>query len=314
MEFARSDIRNIAFEAINDRFSKGKYLGVEVTIDMTNGYINGPHLAGQVTSKNGQPKRFANWKETASCKELIAYMTSGNPELAPIIDVTDAPNGLRGAYIHPRLVSHVAQWASPIFADKVAVIVNDYAINEMLMEKNQFISSLQETIVRIERQNEELLGYARKTDEELLHTRNELDHITSELDYVATESNETNKRLDVIQEKLDIAVELRVPRDPVNGRNQVVAIYQKPGTNECKVIRCQYRSWKPSKARCTDGGFTTQIYFKEDPNAINIWNRVKSSLPADIGRAHSGYFITLRQDPANLVTFIEGVVGEKKII
>jgi hypothetical protein len=56
MEFKRNDIRNIAFEKINDRFSKGKYLGVEVTVDMTTGYINGPHLVGQVLTKGGQTK------------------------------------------------------------------------------------------------------------------------------------------------------------------------------------------------------------------------------------------------------------------
>jgi len=75
MEYNRSDIRNIAFEPINDRFSKGKYLGIEVTMDMTNGYINGNHLVGQVLTSGGQPKEFKSWKRSKEAIDIIEYLT-----------------------------------------------------------------------------------------------------------------------------------------------------------------------------------------------------------------------------------------------
>ena len=68
MEYARNDIRNIAYEKINDRFSKGKYLDIEVTIDMTNGYVNGSHLVRQVKTRKGKYKEFFHWKETKSAR------------------------------------------------------------------------------------------------------------------------------------------------------------------------------------------------------------------------------------------------------
>lgn len=313
MEYNRTDIRNIAFEYINDRFSKGKYLGIEVTIDMTNGYINGPHLVGQVLTKNGKPKRFDHWRETNEARELLEYLTPAITGVEIIKDVTDAPNGLRGAYIHPRLVPHVAQWASPIFADKVAIIINSKAIEEAIAEKNIEIKSLRETLNEIKQQNDELLNYARKADEDNAS-------MLSELDNVANEAKETNERLTTtevmltdVQTKLDIAVERRVPADPVDRRNEIFAIYQKPNLNDYKVIRCQYRSKKASIQRCYDQGYTTQVYCKEDPNAVNIWNRAKVNIHT-VAKVTGGYFLNIKNNKteSDLLAFIQSVETEKK--
>jgi KilA-N domain len=147
MEYPSNDIRNIAFEAINSRFSRGKYLGVEVTIDMTNGYINGPHLVSQVLTKTGKPKQFSHCKETKQYTEMIEYLATIGLTMVDLVkEVTDAPNGLRGTYIHPRLVPHVAQWASPMFADKVALILTDRVIADAIASKDIQLKSANEKI------------------------------------------------------------------------------------------------------------------------------------------------------------------------
>jgi len=327
MEFARSDIRNIAFEAINDRFSKGKYLGVEVTIDMTNGYINGPHLVGQVKTRNGKSKRIDHWRETKESKELVKYLTSAITGVEPVIDVMDVASGLRGTYIHPRLVSHVAQWASPIFADKVAVILNNHAINEAIVEKNKLLQEKEDKIdilqIKIDEQNrkiDELLGYARKADEDLEQTRIELEchaeESKNQIETVSLQLDTVSQQLETVQEKLEISVERRVPRDPIDRRNEVFAVYRKPESIECKFTRCQYRSWATSKRRCNSAGYTEQIYFREDPNAVNICNRVKEKLPESIGRVKNSYYIILRNPgkTSELTTYIDGIEGEKREI
>jgi hypothetical protein len=129
MEFKRDDIRSIAFEKINDQFSRGKYLGVEVTIDMTTGYINGPHLVGQVLTKGGKPKEFRDRRQTREASELIRFISQneGINTCDLIKDIIDAPNGLRGGYIHPYLVPHVASWASPQLAHIIGRIMNSIA-------------------------------------------------------------------------------------------------------------------------------------------------------------------------------------------
>jgi uncharacterized protein YoxC len=268
MEFARTDIRNIAFSKINERFSKGKYLGVEVTIDMTNGYIHGSHLTKQVLNSHGKPKEFDDWKRLKSSRIIIEYLTPQICGVDLIVDVVDVPNGLRGAYIHPRLVVHVAQWASPIFADKVAIIINNKAVEEALLEKNVEIKSLKETIDNQSSKIDELLSYARKSDEDA-------ERMIEELNQIATEANETNQSLEKVQTKLGIAVERRVPADPIRCRNEIIAIYHNQNKGLYKVVRCQYRNVASSVNRCRLTGYTRPIYSKEDPNAVNIWNRAR---------------------------------------
>jgi hypothetical protein len=129
MEFNPNDARNIAIEKINDRFSRGKYLGMEVTIDMTTGYINGPHLVGQALTSGGQPKQFKHWRRAAVSKEILRFISQNEDinECELIKDILCVSNGLRGAYIHPYLVPHVASWASPQLAHIIGRIMNSIA-------------------------------------------------------------------------------------------------------------------------------------------------------------------------------------------
>ena len=143
MEYARNDMRNIAFESINEKFSKGKYLGIEVTICTRGeaaGYINGNHLVKQAVTKNGQPKEFRKWKENNEAKELINYLQSGDfPPDHPkplLIEIINVPNELKGTYVDPTLIGHLAMWASPVLAHKVLLIVRQYAIDAAITEKN----------------------------------------------------------------------------------------------------------------------------------------------------------------------------------
>ncbi len=130
MEYNREDIRQIAFEKIDNRFSKSKYLGIEVTIDMTNGYINGPHLVGQVNTKGGKPKQFNSWRRSKEAKNIMEYVSTveGINSCNLIGDIMDVAVGLRGAYIHPLLVLTVANWASPAFAYKINKVLLHIAI------------------------------------------------------------------------------------------------------------------------------------------------------------------------------------------
>lgn len=332
MEFNKNDIRNIAYEKINDRFSKGRYLGVEVTMDMTTGYIHGQHLVGQVKNSNGNPKDFRAWKKLDSTDILVKYLAGLYNPVDIIKDITDAPNGLRGAYIHPRLVPHVAQWASPIFADKVAIILNDKAISEAIEEKNKLIKQkddkIDQLITKVDEQNKklddqsrqiaELLGYAKNTNEILETVVETLDDTKLEVEVnqqvteqLLTDQIKIETKLDLVCEKLDIATERRVPRDPVNGRNEVLAIMRKPNTEEYKVSRCQYKGIQISINKSCNLGYTQRVYYKEDPNAVNIWNRVKANLPANIGRVYKAFYIRA-PNQTTLIEFIKSVEVEKK--
>jgi hypothetical protein len=206
MEFDKTDIKNTAFSKINERFSKGKYLGVEVTIDMTNGYIHGQHLVGQILTSGESPKSFKNWRKTSEADNIIKYLASTIVAAELIVDVVDVPIGLRGAYIHPRLVVHVAQWANPIFADKVAVIINNKAVEESLLKKNKELIAkdvkINELSSKIDNQSKlihdhtkqinELLSYARNSDEGAERMIEELNQVAARVDETSKPRKSTN--------------------------------------------------------------------------------------------------------------------------
>lgn len=320
MEYSLNDIRNIAFEKINDRFSKGKYLGIEVTIDMTNAYINGPHLVGQVLTSGGQPKEFKSWKRSKEANEIIKYLTVQICTIEIIKDISDAPNGLRGAYIHPRLVPHVAQWASPIFADKVAIILNNKAIDEAIAEKNRIISEKEDSITRLERkiddqskQINELLGYAKKTEIDLENTQIELETVSVDMENMSQKIEKTSEQLSTVQAKLGIAVQTRVILDHIDYLNEVFAIYKNDKGVYC-VIRCQIKDWYAAESRCKDAGFDKQIYYYMDPNAVNVWNRIKQTFPSNIGFIIGGFYIHIIVSEEELINHVNKIKDQKLVV
>jgi hypothetical protein len=65
------NITNLAYEKINDKYSKAKYGDFDVIMDMTNGYIN----ATKLCTDGG--KKMCHWLENKNSKELIKYFGVG---------------------------------------------------------------------------------------------------------------------------------------------------------------------------------------------------------------------------------------------
>ena len=88
-------ITNLAYETINEKYSKAKYGDFDVIMDMTNGYINATKLCAD------GDKKFYHWNENKFNKELINYFqkiikgSHGIPSDLIII-ITTGINELRG--------------------------------------------------------------------------------------------------------------------------------------------------------------------------------------------------------------------------
>ena len=74
------NITNLAYEKINDKYSKAKYGEFDVIMDMTNGYIN----ATKLCSDGG--KKMCHWLENKNSKGLIKYV--GEKKVDPKIGST----------------------------------------------------------------------------------------------------------------------------------------------------------------------------------------------------------------------------------
>lgn len=110
-----------AFEPINEKYSTAKYGDFTVIIDITNGYIN----ATKLCAVGG--KQMKNWIRNNGSKELIKeFETVDNPTKI-LITVTGGQNPeIRGTYVHPDLIPHIASWVSTKFACKVSKIINKW--------------------------------------------------------------------------------------------------------------------------------------------------------------------------------------------
>jgi hypothetical protein len=322
MNFNRMDMRNIAFDYISNRFAKGKYLGIEVTIDMDTGYINGPHLVAQAKTKGGEPKRFDNWKANKEAKDLIQYLSTtgivgptGITGDRIFVEIIDVPNELKGTYVHPRLIPHLAQWASPMLADKVAIIINEHVITEALKAKDLLITSLEKSNKELHQKIDELLQYAKNTQEDNDRISNQLENITTELEDTSANNEKLVTAVNAITEKLDIATDQRVPPHPMRRCNEVLLICQRPNTPEFRMVRRQKRTLGTGIQACRADGFTYELYRSDSPNAVNLGARFKDILPQTYGRV-SGTSITLANGKTaqDLLDFIRRAEAEKKSV
>lgn len=337
MNYNAMELTKVAFEAITERFSKGKYLGVEVIIDMTNGYIQGAHLCTQVKNVNGKSKQFRDWLQTKQYEEVREYLigSAGIPADRLTMNVINGPNEVKGTYIHPFLVPPCAQWASPVFAQKVSIIINEKAITEAMIEKDRTISELykkidNQTDIMLQqtkkiddqsRQIAELLGYAKETKEDLeesLENQERLEDKIDEQTETIQEQTETinsqGQLLTIVSDKLGVArQEVVVPHSKPQNKFVFCAYRHNEEPRKYKVFRCQVKSVSQSVKKCTDRGYNTCVLKIRSPNSINLWNHVRYSLPESIGKISRLYQVELAESATEeiFLNFIKSKDEEK---
>jgi hypothetical protein len=125
---------------LNEDFERATYNGVSIIRHIKTGYVN----ATKICSDN--KRRFKNLTDTDRWHSIINIydeeisLGEKTPD-AKLWFVNRDCNEIRGSYIHPRLVNHVAEWANLRYVVKVQVIMD--AINVNNFEKlNKEISEL----------------------------------------------------------------------------------------------------------------------------------------------------------------------------
>jgi hypothetical protein len=213
------DITILAYEKITDKYSKAKYGDFDVIMDMTTGYINATKLA-----KDGGRNLF-KWIENSASKRLIEVFEENindslrnRREVAISVKnstkslhkVLTGANDLRGTYVHPKLITHIASWVSPQFAWKVSEIVNNFLVKEKESEIRKLQgekSELAKMFEAAEKRREEAEKRAEKILLEMKQqnekTHAKLDESHAKLDETNTKLDETNTKLDETKTKLD---------------------------------------------------------------------------------------------------------------
>lgn len=115
------DIRHICIIRINKDYSYGKYGDFCVIIMHKNGYINITKLC------NDAGKHFSHWKENKSSMDLIFELSKSlHISEDALLIVPHTSNELRGTYVHPKLIIHIASWCGPNFAIKISEWIEEW--------------------------------------------------------------------------------------------------------------------------------------------------------------------------------------------
>lgn len=125
-----TDITQLAYEKITDKYYKARYLGLECIMDITNGYINGTKCCLGAKDKS---KKIVNYIDRMRSKILINYYMSNITEYSAdlSINVVDGIKEIRGTYLHPILFLDLAIWISPAAYMKANKIITDTLLKEI---------------------------------------------------------------------------------------------------------------------------------------------------------------------------------------
>jgi hypothetical protein len=111
------------FIKINNDFGYSVCGNLCVMVMYKNNYVNASKLCHDAN------KQFHHWKANITSKELISELSSAIniPINELILTVAGGKNiELRGTYVHPKLIIHIASWCGPSFAIKVSEWIDEW--------------------------------------------------------------------------------------------------------------------------------------------------------------------------------------------
>ena len=263
--------RLLSIEGINGKYCSGKYGDFEIIIMKKNGYINATKLCSFATNKNNKPKKFKEWYRNNKSSDLVEEILKNSDEtLELFIDISICGNNeMRGTYVHPDLIPHIASWASPVFALKVSRIVNKFFSDEkdkIIEEKTCKINKL---IGKIDKMDKKI--------EQLLESNNELHEQNDEILYKVERIS--NDRVVGTGNDLDTSMFVLIKNyDDISEYDENKIIY------DYHVLRVMKKSYetriKQYYASHPNMKVILKIYYS--PNSVNLWHRVKISLKKNL--------------------------------
>ena len=276
-------ITKLAYENIDDTFSKARYGDFEVIINTKTGYIN----ATKLCADGG--KILKNWTRNDFAKELVVCLESHGLNIEPVtMTVSGGQNTtIRGTYVHPDLIPHIASWVSPKFAIKVSKIVNDFLIREreeeirrLTGEKSELVKMLEESEKRRKEDHNESLKMLEDMKKQNEKTHDKLDDANKKLDKADNEIEDLHCKVETVSERLDTVIDEVVPPCPVVELREEIGIWKlndKSSKFTHKVFCRQIKTAHIARARLLKE-FPNATLFREinpSPNSKNFLHNLK---------------------------------------
>jgi len=295
------DIREIIIEPINDDFSWGKYADFEVVIMNKNGFINCTKMCQHISDETGHQRLLKNWTPITNAKELIKAVssTAGQQatDLMPIIKGGKIQE-ITGTYCHPDLVPHIASWASPQFAVKVARIVNEYLSREakderekLLRKKDDKIDKLNHKINKVLEGNQTLQKGNQNLQKDNKDLKSRMKVLMANSEQLIGTANNMDRKMTTMDKTIHTIANDRVVHTGKQADASVLYIIKNNNRKKNKrknkktvhaysVIRTARRSLNAALATHEAKNPRMKIIkkIKYSPNSINLWTRIKNKL------------------------------------
>ena len=258
----------LAYEMINDKYSKAKYLGIECIMETKTGFINATKFC---TAAGGGKKRFDHYTANARYNNLFNYMRSaaGYPEVLSM-EVRKGDNSLSGTYVHPDLLLDLASWISPAAYVKASGIVKNFLVREKEDEIRRLSGDKCRLEIMLEKESIERREAEKRAEQLLLKmthqnekTHVELDETKKTLEHTNIKLDKTKISLQRVEARVDILVEEVVPpakKVSLHEQFGIMKLNDSEGKREYKVYCVQTRG--VCKARAS--------ILKEYPKAVLI--------------------------------------------
>jgi len=212
---------------------------------------------------------------------------------------TDRGKKIRTYYLKTEVIAGVM---TKCINSMYEIVIND--LRKECNTKQEHIFKLNKTIEELKSMMEsqsgkvdQLLDYAKDTNDQLI---------------------DVNTQLEIAHDTIkDVTDEVQLTREQVvvpdlDPQNEYVHIYKHSSLpKEYNAIRCQKRSLKVRTAACKSAGYDIYVYGVATPNAVNLWNRLKSGMTANIGKIHHTSKITLYGDEQMIIDLINEKNDEK---
>jgi hypothetical protein len=282
------DITKLAYQNINFKYSKAKYLDIECIMDNTTGYINATKFCSSVSD---QTKRFDNYIANARYKNLFKYLNE-SPEysggsISILIKDNTSSNELRGTYVHHILLLDIASWISPEAYFKASRIVNNFLVREreeeirkLTGDKCKLVKMLEASDKRREEAEKRAEAMLLKMTLQNEKTHDKLDKTQDKLDKTHIKLDKTKVTLKRIETRVEkIVKEVVPPAKQISLHEQfgIMKLFDSEGKRDYKVYCTQKRCVAKAKNSILKIYPKAELIkeIKPNPNAKNFLHTLK---------------------------------------
>ena len=275
-------MQGILFENVdkNGKYCWGMYLNLKIIIMKSNEYVNVTKLCQYAK------KQFKNWKSNKDSINLIKsfskIMNLSDNELL-ILKNGGQTKMITGTYAHPKLVPHIACWASHEFAYKVSTIVNDFVVKDhkkKITEQEIELDSKNQKIDELMIKVDKMLKKTNDTRKDIKKISHQNDELTERNDEILSNVKEITKRQvpdtgDLKDDHLLVIIENNEDSDDENSDSD-----SDDEKWRYQALRLMNKSYSSCISRHSSIYPNMKILKKIEcqPNSMNLWIRIKKQL------------------------------------